>query len=95
MEGTQHTRRLTKSPSHFDNTIRSYRIKAGLSQRELAKRIGRNRTSVSAWERGQRLPTVPALFALARELNTFTEHLYYDLYRPPVGEVNETQPEAL
>lgn len=95
MEGTQHTRRFTKSPSHFDNTIRSYRLKAGLSQRELAKRIGRNRTSVSAWERGQRLPTVPALFALARELSTLAEGLYFDLYRPPVAGDDETRSENL
>lgn len=94
MEGIQQTRRLSKSPERFHNTIREYRLRANLSQRQLASRIGRNRSSVSAWERGQRLPTVLALFALARELSTLTEGLYFDLYRPSVGEVSSSPLEA-
>ncbi len=77
----QVTPRLSRLPARYPNAIREYRLKAHLSQRKLASLVGRTRTSISAWECGQRLPTVPALFAVARNLSTLTEALYYGLYR--------------
>lgn len=76
----QHTPRLVRRAPRFPNRIRSYRLQAGLTQRGLAAEIGQRRSSVSAWERGRHLPTVPNLFRLARALNTLSESLYWGLY---------------
>jgi transcriptional regulator with XRE-family HTH domain len=42
--------------------------------------VGRLRWTISAWEHGATLPTVPDLFKLAKVLNTFVEALYPSLY---------------
>ncbi len=76
----QHTARLVSRPPRFPNRIRQYRIKAGLSQRLLADRIGQRRASVSAWEGGRHLPNVVSLFRLARALDTLSESLYWHIY---------------
>lgn len=78
----QYTLRRRHAPARFPNTIREYRLKAGLTQRKLAALIGRSRAVVSAWERGQALPSVPLLFKLAKTLDTLGEALYADLYSP-------------
>ncbi len=76
----QHTARLAGRPPQFPNRIRSYRLQSGLSQRALADAIGQRRASVSAWERGQHLPSVVSLFRLARALDTLSESLYWEVY---------------
>ena len=48
--------------------VRRRRERRGLSQAGLAAALGRDRSTVSRWEAGERLPTVPALLALARAL---------------------------
>lgn len=45
--------------------IRQARAHAGLSQRALAQLLDIDQGSVSRWERGARVPTVPMLFAIA------------------------------
>jgi putative transcriptional regulator len=77
----QYTLRRSQ-PATFPNTIREYRLRAGLSQRKLAAMIGRSRSVVARWERGEALPPVPLLFRLAKTLNTLAETLYADLYSP-------------
>ena len=42
------------------------RLKAGLTQRELAERAGVPPTMISAYERGKRQPTLDTLFRLLR-----------------------------
>ena len=76
----QQTPRISRRPSRHPNQIRTYRIAAGLSQRELGVRIGRTRSVVSSWERGRYLPSVTNLFILARALDTLVESLYWGLY---------------
>jgi transcriptional regulator with XRE-family HTH domain len=75
---------LTPRPSHhavrFPNTIREYRLKAGLSQRKLAAMLGRSKDAVSSWERGLNLPSVPLLMKMAKILGTLAESLYRDFY---------------
>ena len=51
------------------NNIKKYRIKAGLTQAQLAGMIGKPQQHVSRWEKGTRVPSVPALLALSRALN--------------------------
>ncbi len=76
----QLTRRLSKHAPKFPNTIREYRLKAGLSQRHLGKLLGRGRNAVSSWERGLTTPSLPRLFRMAKLLSVLAEGLYWELY---------------
>ncbi len=76
----QYSHRRGKTPARFPNTIREYRLKAGLTQRRLGALLGKGRGVISAWERGHALPTVPCLFKLAKALDTLAESLYAGLY---------------
>ena len=76
----QYTPRATKHPARFHNTIREYRLKAGLTQARLAASVGRARSVISAWERGQSLPNLPNVFRLAKTLGTLAEALYAGMY---------------
>jgi len=76
----QHTPRASRHAVRFPNTIREYRLKAGLSQRTLAGLLGRSRDAVSSWERGLSLPSVPLLMRMAKILETLAESLYRDFY---------------
>lgn len=48
--------------------IRRRRTRRGLNQAQLGAAIGRDHSTVSRWESGERLPTLPALIALGRVL---------------------------
>lgn len=48
--------------------LRRRRRRQGLSQADLAAAIGRDRSTVSRWESGERLPTLASLTALGRAL---------------------------
>ena len=84
----QHTPRGSRHAPRFPNTIREYRLKAGLSQRKLAMLLGRGRNAVSSWERGLTLPSIPRALKMAKILGTLAESLYRDFYetRPKEGE---------
>ena len=76
----QITPRASRHAPRFPNTIREYRIRAGLSQRKLAGLLGRGRNAVSSWERGVTLPSVPRLLKMAKLLDTLAESLYINFY---------------
>ena len=76
----QHTARASRRTRRFPNAIREYRLKAGLSQRTLARQLGRGKDAVSSWERGLTLPNVPRLMRMAKILGTLAESLYTDFY---------------
>lgn len=86
----QHTPRDSRQPPRFPNKIREYRLKAGLSQRNLAGMLGRGRNAVSSWECGRTLPNVPRLMRMAKILGTLAESLYMDFYAtfPKEGEAS-------
>jgi transcriptional regulator with XRE-family HTH domain len=48
--------------------LREERVKAGLSQRELARRLGRSASLISQLESGQSLPSVGTLYSIVSEL---------------------------
>jgi len=77
----QFTRRRSRHAPRFPNAIRDYRIKAGLSQRELSALLGICRSAVSLWERGLRMPGALGLFRLARALGTAPQALYFEMLR--------------
>ena len=45
--------------------IKAYRKQCGMSQAELAKRVGVERSAVAKWESGKNLPQAARLVALA------------------------------
>jgi transcriptional regulator with XRE-family HTH domain len=53
-------------PSAAAALLQLARLKAGLSQRQLAERASVPTTMISAYERGRREPTVPTLLRLLR-----------------------------
>ena len=61
----------------FNNVLRDLRIKAGLSQEELARRLGLAKSTISMYENGQREPSLETLEAIADtfnvDMNTLTD----------------------
>ena len=55
--------------------IKECRERVGLSQSELARRLGLNRVNVSSWESGAYKPALENLAALAEHLQTTADHL--------------------
>lgn len=58
--------------SHLDGIggrLRDERVKAGLSQRELARRVGLSASLISQLESGQSKPSVGTLYAIVTELH--------------------------
>lgn len=55
--------------AQLGRNVRTYRVRAGLSQEELAFRAGMKRSYLSDLERGTRNPSVRALGRLAAALN--------------------------
>ncbi len=64
------TRRTAMSDNHspLAEAIRQARKRAGLSQAELADRLGLRQSSVSQWERASTKPSTAHLLALAEHL---------------------------
>ena len=52
----------------FGVTLRRLRIENGLSQKQLADRLHMERSSVSNWEAGRRIPDAVAISQLAKAL---------------------------
>ena len=57
------------------NRLYQYRRKSGLSQEELAAKIGVSRQAVSKWENGTSDPSTSNLFALAKLYGISVEEL--------------------
>jgi len=70
-----------------------FRLKAGLTQQELADRVGMNRTALSALERGLRLPRLDTILKLVAGLGAencdLVAWMWWD---PPGHESYETPP---
>jgi transcriptional regulator with XRE-family HTH domain len=77
----QLTPRLSRHRPRHPNRIRVYRLKAGLSQRELGNDLGLGRNTISSWERGLTCPSTRILLRLAKLLSTLAEALDPDFYR--------------
>ena len=53
------------------NTLRDLRNEKNLSQRQLAKRVGVNASTIALYETGDRLPSLHRLIDLSRALGDF------------------------
>lgn len=73
--------------------IREYRKAKGLTQSELANRVGVSHIAISAIERGTSVPTADHLFDIATELDMSLDYLIYagsHFQQPHLpGELNE------
>jgi len=79
----QYSSRLRRVPGRLTNTLRSYRLQQGLTQLEVARRLGIRLATYSSWERGLTCPTGPMLLRLAKVLSTLAEALYPQFYLAP------------
>lgn len=66
--------------------IYALRKKAGLSQLDLADRLGVSRQAVSKWETGEAAPELSKLAALAKEFGVSADYLLSEDDVPPVQE---------
>lgn len=73
------------------NRLCAYRKHHGLSQEELADRIGVSRQAVSKWERAEASPDTDNLILLSKEYGVTLDEL---LYKDPVLEEPDTPPQA-
>lgn len=63
-------------PTRVTNSIREFRTAAGLTQAELAKRVGVTRQTLIAIEQGKYSPTLELAFLISRELGESLEALF-------------------
>lgn len=59
----------------LSDNIKNYRKKSGMSQDELAEKLGVSRQSVSLWETGQTQPTIENIIALSKIFNISSDML--------------------
>ena len=67
---------------YYVNIIQRKRIHLNLTQKDLAKMIGVDRTAVGKWELGQSVPRMKHLLALAKILDCSIEDIY-SCQKPP------------
>ncbi len=72
----QYSSRLRRIRPKVRNEIRRYRLQLGITQRELARRVGVRLSTLSSWERGVTWPTKQLLLDLAIGLSTTVEGLF-------------------
>lgn len=61
--------------AEFSENLKKLREEKGISQTELAKRIGVNKSLISAYESMERLPSLSALAKLSYQFNVSMEFL--------------------
>jgi len=77
--------------------LRELRRKAGLSQRQVAARLGIDFTNLSRFETGQRTPDAGTLAALAAILTTDSDAIFcaFGLLPPDLAEVLASDPATM
>ena len=58
------------------NNIRAYRVRAGLTQNELARKINKTGASISLYESGDRVPPIPVAKAIGKALGCEWQKLF-------------------
>lgn len=69
----------------MDSRVKDRRLYFGLTQREIARRVGITSAAMSEIERGAHIPSAVVAILIARELQTSVEDLWGDVadkYRP-------------
>ena len=78
----------------IDQKIKMLREKRGITQAELAKRLGITRSGVNAWEMGISTPSTQYVILLAKFFNVSTDYLL-GLSPTPYGSLLAVNAEAL
>lgn len=76
----QYSSRLRRIRPRVHNEIRRYRLQLGITQRELARRVGVRLSTLSSWELGMTCPALPMAIKMAKILNTLAEGLYPEIF---------------
>ena len=61
--------------SIFSIRLKELRTERGLTQKQLAQKIGTTDDNIYSWEKGRSQPSIDMIKALAKELNTTTDYL--------------------
>lgn len=77
------------------NYLAQYRKKAGLTQEQLAERVGTYKGQISNWENGNRSLSFDVLSALAEALDIEPMDIFRDPERPSADELLRDAPPAL
>jgi len=67
---------MNRSPNQYLSGLKNARKASGLTQAELARKIGTNKESIRTWEKGDYWPSAVWLPKLAEVLNCKIEDLY-------------------
>ena len=59
----------TRPQYEFRRALIMARVEAGITQREMAERLGVKQSAVARWEAGETMPTLDTLFRVAKALN--------------------------
>lgn len=59
----------------FGERLKELRTEKGLSQDQLAKKVGLTHTAIGLWELGKRIPNFNAVITLAKFFNVTTDFL--------------------
>jgi ribosome-binding protein aMBF1 (putative translation factor) len=70
---------LTTIPDRFGWNLKIARQRADISQRELARRIGRHQKRIATWERGRCCPQIDTVVRLAEALEINPGELLRDM----------------
>ena len=79
----------------FNEKLLSLRRKAGLSQEELAEKLGVSRQAVSRWEMGETMPDAQNILMLSDIFGVTTDYLLRDEMETGKTEKEETQAPAV
>lgn len=66
---------MTKAIFDLAEKIKTLREKLGITQAELARRLGITRSSVNGWEMGLSVPSTPILVELSQTFNVSVDYL--------------------
>ena len=77
---------MSETAAWVARRIKEARVDSGLSQADLAKRLGRTQTALSLWEGGKRIPGLDDLVDLSRALDRELGYFFPpDEVRQPIG----------
>lgn len=60
---------------NFGNVLKTLRLKKGMTQAQLAQKLGVTKSVISAYETGLRLPSYDILIHIAKLFNVSTDYL--------------------
>ncbi len=75
IRGPYDSQTMSGTPTTLGERLKCLRVKAGLTQQELAAALGTDQTLISTWERDRARPSAAALAALAARFGTPVEAL--------------------